>query len=73
MAIFEAPYRDMSVTLPISLSGLTVLSRSTSSSGSIVGPILMPMGLLRPRKNSTCAPVSWRVRSPIQRKWAEVA
>ena len=31
----------------------------------------MPMGFFRPRRNSTWAPSSWRVRSPIHRKWAE--
>ena len=37
------------------------------------GPALTPIGLAMPRQNSTCAPSSWRVRSPIHRKWARVS
>ena len=47
-----------------------IYSRS-SSSGSVVGPVLTPMGLLMPRMNSTWAPPGWRVRSPIQSMCAE--
>ena len=39
----------------------------------MVGPTFMPIGFLMPRMNSTCAPSSWRVRSPIHSKWAEVS
>ena len=39
--------------------------------GVAVGPSLTPIGLWTPAKNSTCAPSSWRVRSPIQSMWAE--
>lgn len=43
-----------------------------SSDPDRVGPILIPMGFWIPRKYSTCAPPSCRVRSPIHRKCAEV-
>ena len=61
------------MTFPISLVGFTVSRREISSSGEMVGPIFIPIGFVMPLKNSICAPVSWRVRSPIQRKWADVA
>ena len=32
----------------------------------MVGPHFSPIGLAMPRQNSTWAPSSWRVRSPIQ-------
>lgn len=32
---------------------------------------LTPNGLETPRRNSMCAPSSWRVRSPIHSMWAE--
>ena len=63
----------MRVSRPASSLGLrTSISRSRSSASSD-GPHFMPMGLTMPRQNSTCAPSSWRVRSPIHRKWPEVA
>lgn len=34
-------------------------------------PTLMPRGLAIPRRNSTWAPSSWRVRSPTHTIWAE--
>ena len=36
-----------------------------------LGPTLQPIGLPTPRRNSTCAPSSWRVRSPIHSMCAE--
>ena len=62
----------MRVTFPMALVGLTMSRRVTSSEEVVVGPTLMPMGFSMPRKYSTWAPFGWRVRSPIQRKWAEV-
>ena len=47
------------------------LASSTTSAGVAVGPIFTPIGLWTPEKNSTCAPSSWRVRSPIQSMCAE--
>ena len=34
-------------------------------------PTFMPRGLATPRRNSTWAPSSWRVRSPTHNMWAE--
>ena len=52
-------------------SGFSRSQSSTTSSGVAVGPSLTPIGLCTPEKNSTCAPSSCRVRSPIQSRCAE--
>ncbi len=52
-------------------SGLSRSQSSSASAGVVVGPSFTPSGLWTPEKNSTCAPCSWRVRSPIQSMWAE--
>ena len=68
-ATLSAPKRPISVSRPGSFSGLrTSISRSRSS-GSSDGPHLRPIGFLMPRQNSTWAPSSWRVRSPIHSRW----
>ena len=64
------PMRLITVSRPGSLSGLSASHRRRRSSTGMVGPALTPIGLAMPRQNSTCAPSSWRVRSPIHRKWA---
>ena len=38
-----------------------------------VGPSFTPIGLRTRERKSTCAWSSWRVRSPIHRKWPEVS
>jgi hypothetical protein len=67
----SAPMRAISVMRPGTLSGLSASIRRKRSSGSRLGPHFMPSGLSTPRRNSTWAPSSWRVRSPIHRRWAE--
>ena len=44
-----------------------------SPSGDSDGPHLRPIGFLMPRMYSTWAWSGWRVRSPIQSMWPEVA
>ena len=44
-----------------------------SPSGVSDGPHLSPIGFLMPRMYSTWAWSGWRVRSPIQSMWPEVA
>ena len=63
--------REISVSRPGSRAGLSRSASSTTSSGVAVGPSLQPIGLWTPEKNSTCAPSSCRVRSPIQSMCAE--
>ena len=67
----SAPIRTISVSRPGRRAGLSRSQSSTTSSAVAVGPSLTPSGLLTPAKNSTCAPPSWRVRSPIQSMCAE--
>lgn len=67
-----APKRVISVTLPISLLGLTRFKRSTSLSGSVVGPTLIPIGFSMPRMYSICAFSGCLVLSPTHKKWAPV-
>ncbi len=45
----------------------------SNSSGFSDGPHFRPIGFLMPRKYSTWPWSSWRVRSPIQIMWPEVA
>ena len=52
-------------------AGLSRSQISISSSAVAVGPTFTPSGLFTPEKNSTWAPSSFRVRSPIQSMWAE--
>ena len=59
----------MSVNRPGSFSGLRMSTSASNSSGVIDGPTFTPIGLAMPRKYSTWAPSSCRVRSPIQGKW----
>ena len=69
----SAPSRTISVSRPGSFSGLRMsISRSISSTLDD-GPHLRPSGFMMPRQNSTWAWSGWRVRSPIQTMWAEVA
>ena len=63
----------ISVRRPGSFSGLSASISRINSSGFSVGTAFEPIGFLTPRKNSTWAWSSWRVRSPIQMKWPEVA
>ena len=72
-SIRSAPKRQISVSRPGSPSGSRMPIRRMSSSGLSVGPHLRPIGFLTPRQYSTCAPPGWRVRSPIQTRWPEVA
>jgi hypothetical protein len=58
---------------PASRAGLSVSSMRSSASGVRLGPHFMPMGLPTPRRNSTCAEPSKRVRSPIHSMWALVS
>ncbi len=44
-----------------------------ASPGAVVGPSFTAMGFLTFDMNATCAPSSWRVRSPIHRKCADVS
>ena len=69
--ILSAPMRLISVSRPGSFAGFSVSIMRSRSSGSCVGPTFMPSGFFTPRRNSTCAPSGWRVRSPIHRKCAE--
>ena len=52
-------------------SGIQPLAELDDLLGVAVGPSLTPSGLWTPEKNSTCAPSSSRVRSPIQSMCAE--
>ena len=61
----------MSVSRPGSFCGLSTSTSASSSSGVIDGPTFTPIGLAMPRKYSTWAPSSGRVRSPIQGKWVQ--
>ena len=67
--ILPAPKRVMNESRPGTLSGL---SRSISCErrrrASSVGPSFTPIGLRMREAKSTCAPSSWRVRSPTQTK-----
>ena len=63
----------MKVSRPGSLSGLSFAASASASSGVVVGPSFTPIGLWMWLSSSTCAPSSWRVRSPIQRKWLETS
>ena len=63
--------RLISVMRPGSFAGFSRSRMRSRSSGSCVGPTFMPSGFFTPRRNSTWAPSSWRVRSPIHRKCAE--
>ena len=62
------PIRVMNVTRPGVRSGLSFSYSAMASSGVVVGPSLTPIGLAMWLSSSTCAPSSWRVRSPIQTK-----
>jgi hypothetical protein len=61
----------MNVMRPGMLVGLSRSASAIASAAVDVGPNLMPNGLWIVDMNSTCAPSSWRVRSPIHKKWAE--
>ena len=69
-ATLSAPMRLISVMRPGSFAGFSMSRMRSRSSASCVGPTFMPIGFLMPRMNSTCAPSSCRVRSPIHRKCA---
>ena len=64
-ATLSEPKRAISVRRPGIFCGLSTAIRRSRSSGSSDGPHFRPMGFLMPRQNSTWAPSSWRVRSPI--------
>ena len=62
-----APMRMMKVSRPGSRSGSSARDqRQRLVARSVVGPSLTPIGLRICARTSTCAPSSWRVRSPIQ-------
>ena len=65
--------RLITVSRPGSFCGLSASPRRKRSSTVIEGPAFTPSGFAMPRQNSTCAPSSWRVRSPIHRKCALVS
>ena len=68
----SAPIRAISVSRPGIRSGFSRSQSSTDLVGRRTpGPSLTPIGLWTPEKNSTCAPSSARVRSPIQSMCAE--
>ena len=64
------PCGTISVIRPGSFAGLRMSSSAAGRRDRGSGPNFMPIGFLMPRMNSTCAPSSWRVRSPIHRKCA---
>src|SRR5215813_4799491 len=72
-AALSAPTRQISVSRPASFSGLRMSTSRNSSSGFCDGPVFSPSGFLMPRQYSTWAWSGWRVRSPIQTMWPEVA
>ena len=63
--------RAISVSRPGTRSGLRASHSASTDSAVAEGPSLQPIGLPTPRRNSTWAPSSWRVRSPIHSMWAE--
>ena len=65
--------RVMKVSRPGSLSGLSFAASASASSAVVVGPSLTPIGLRIRDANSTWAPSSCRVRSPIQTKWPDTS
>ena len=65
--------RVMNVRRPGSRSGLSRSTSAIASSGEAVGPSLTPIGLRTRLKNSTWAPSTSLVRSPIQTRCAEVS
>ena len=67
----SAPIRTISVSRPGRRVGFSSSQSSSTSSAAAAGPSFTPSGLLTPAKNSTCAPPSARVRSPIQSMCAE--
>jgi len=69
----SAPMRLNSTSRPGSRRGLSRSQSPTVSSGVASGPSFTPTGLWTPERNSTWAPSSWRVRSPIQGRCAEQA
>jgi hypothetical protein len=71
--ILSDPKRQMSVMRPASSPGLSLSSSFIRSSVVRPGPHFMPIGFLMPLKYSVWAPSGWRVRSPIQSMWPEVA
>ena len=68
-----APMRLMKVRRPGSRFGSSLSISASASSASCLGPSFTPIGLRTRERKSTWAPSSWRVRSPIHRKWAEVS
>ncbi len=68
-----APMRVTKVRRPSTSSGFRRRASSSATSGVVVGPSLTPTGFATRERKSTCAPSSWRVRSPIHRKWADVS
>ena len=65
--------RVMKVRRPGSRFGSSLSIERSASSAVVVGPSFTPIGLRTRERKSTCAPSSSRVRSPIQRKCAEVS
>ena len=62
------PIREMSVSRPGTLSGLSFSHSSMAVSGVVPGPSLTPIGLAMREMKSMCAPSSCLVRSPTHRK-----
>ena len=70
-SILSAPMRVISVSRPGMRAGFSFSHSSSTKSAAVPGPILQPIGLPTPRRNSMWAPSSWRVRSPIHSMCAE--
>ena len=69
--MWSTPIRVISVSRPGMRAGLSASHSAITSSTVIDGPTLHPIGLPTPRRNSTWAPSSSRVRSPTQSMCAE--
>ena len=69
----RAPKRPISTSLPARLAGSSRSISRSSSSGLSVGPHFTPTTFSIPRRYSTWAPSSWRVRSPSHSMCPEVA
>jgi hypothetical protein len=63
------PIRLIRVSRPGMFCGFSFSHSSIAVSGDVPGPILTPIGLAIRLMKSMCAWSSWRVRSPIHRKW----
>ena len=72
-ATLSAPKRAIRVKPAGTLAGLSTAIRRSRSSGSSDGAAFQADRILDAAQNSTWAPSSWRVRSPIHSICAEVS